>query len=103
MFLTKISQMVLIPWFFSSFIILGGSLISLGRFDVFFIGTFFLLLLATLTSKILSLIKKEGESFSLGVMAQTFILSNFILFAIGISFIFFRQDSSYRKVGVGAK
>ena len=98
-FLTKISQMVLVPWFFSAYVVLGASLISLGRLDVFLLGSVFLLFLLLLTSKFFSLIKTpQEEQFGLWIMAKTFILSNFILFLSGISFIFFRQSSSYKKV-----
>jgi len=51
-----------------------------------------------LTSKLMSFVKKGEEKFSLWIMAKTFILSLFVLFVSGISFIFFRQDSAYKKV-----
>ena len=100
-FLTKISQMIFIPCFFFFYIILGGALISLRRWDVFFLSIFFIFLLFLLTSKIFSLIRKEEkEKFSLEVMTKTFLLSIFILFITGISFLFFRQDSNYKKINV---
>lgn len=99
MFLTKISQMVLVPWLFFSYIILGGALITLKRWDVFFLGSIFLLVLIVITQKFFSLTKKE-ESSSLIIMAKTFLLSIFILFITGITFIFYRQDSNYKKIKV---
>ncbi|MFH1868015.1 MAG: glycosyltransferase [Candidatus Omnitrophota bacterium] len=96
-FLTKISQLIFIPWMFASYIVLGGALVSLGRWDVFFISNLFLLILFVITSRIFSLIRRQ-ERYSVVVMGKTFLLSMFILFIVGISFIFFRQSSSYRKI-----
>jgi cellulose synthase/poly-beta-1,6-N-acetylglucosamine synthase-like glycosyltransferase len=102
-FLTKVAQLVLIPWLFSLYIVLGVSLISLYRWDVFLIGSFLLVLLLFITNRIFSLvsvIEEEKSKYPLSVIIKTFLASNFILFANGVSFIFFRQDSSYKKINV---
>lgn len=98
-FLTKIAQMVLSPWLFAFYIILGGSLISLGRWDVFMLGSLFLMILLIVARKFFTLVRsRRKEHFPFSVMIRSFLLSIFILFAAGVSFVFFKQDSRYRKI-----
>lgn len=96
-YLTKISQILFTPWAFSFYIILGFALISLGNWDVFCGGSLFLLILVFIAKRVFSLVKTE-EKFPITIKLETFLLSVFILFVTGITFIFFRQNSNYRKL-----
>lgn len=101
-FLTKISQLLLIPYLFFLYLVVGGALISLQRWDVFLIGTSLILLLFLIASRVFASVptKEERKVYPLHIVIGAFLVSNFILFICGVSFIFFRQDSNYKKLDV---
>lgn len=99
-FLTKLSQLLFLPWCCLLWVVLSVCLISIKRFDVVFLGTLFLLGLLVITSRILSRVKvpEIHKKYTFTVSIKTYILSNLILFATGLSYPFYKQDSSYQKL-----
>lgn len=101
MYITKLAQLLLIPWAILSWIILAVSLMTLFRFDIVVLGLVFLLVLVFTTSGIFRQVRIDGkgERYSIYTIIKAFVLSNFILIATGLSYPFYRQDSSYKKIG----
>jgi len=99
MFITKVSQLLFTPWLMALYIAIGGSLVSLGRWDIFLIGTIPLFIMLLVTSKIFAYIpvREDRKHYPLAIVVKTFLISTFILLLCGITFTFFRQDSNYRK------
>lgn len=101
-FLTKIAQMLLLPYFLFLYVAIGGALISMKRYDVFLIGSLPLGILLFITSSIFSRIQTAEKKtvYPTRTALNVFLLSNFILLACGLSFIFFRHDSCYKRTDV---
>lgn len=102
-FITKLSQLLLIPWVMMAWIVLAVALLSLFRFDIVILGLIFLLILLLMTSSVFRKVRIDGEDkrYSFYTVIKTFILSNFILVATSLSYPFYKQDSCYRKTGEG--
>ncbi len=98
---TKVAQLLLLPWAGVWALLLGASLLTLGRYDVVLVGVAFLLLLLILTSatfRRIPLPEGGGDSDFL-TMLVTYVYSNVLLLVTGLSYPFYRQTSSYAKVG----
>lgn len=98
---TKVAQLLLLPWAGVWWLLLGASLLTLGRYDVVLIGLGFLLVLLILTSGVFRRIPlPEGENVSdFFTLLTAYVYSNVLLLATGLSYPFYRQTSSYAKVG----
>jgi len=102
-YLTKLLQLSVIPWvlpfFFLSTISLALS--GWGLFQMAFFGIIFLFCSFLITSLIMQ--KERSKYFDTAKtkkrMILPFIISNLILIVVGLSYPFYRQTSSYKKIG----
>ena len=100
MYSTKVAQLFLLPPAGLAFLLLGASLLTLGRYDVVGMGVVLLVVLLGTTSLIfgrIALPEGEGSSDFL-TMLRTYVYSNVILLATGVSYPFYRQTSRYSRL-----
>ncbi|MBU0951919.1 MAG: glycosyltransferase [Elusimicrobia bacterium] len=100
MFVTKIAQQLFLPLAFFSWLFFAGVLITLFRFDIVIIGTLLLLVLLIITNRIFNWVKlPDGlHKYSLWTIIRVYIITNIIVFSTGLSYPFYRQDSSYKRL-----
>ncbi|OGS17967.1 MAG: hypothetical protein A3J83_07500 [Elusimicrobia bacterium RIFOXYA2_FULL_40_6] len=100
MFVTKIAQQLFLPLAFFSWLFIAGVLITLFRFDIVIIGALFLLILLVITNRIFNWVKlPDGlHKYSLWTIMRVYIITNIIIFSTGLSYPFYRQDSSYKRL-----
>ena len=103
-YLTKFFQLAIMPWAVPFFLLSTISL-TLSGWSLFQISFFGLLALLGGFMATFHLLRRErkkyykdGESFQLPNL-NLFILSNIILIVVGISYPFYKQNSSYNKIG----
>lgn len=103
MYCTKVAQLFLLPWAVVWLALLGGSLLTLGRYDVVIIGFAFLVILLGTTSAVFRRIPlPEGEATSdFFTLLAGYLYSTLVLLATGLSYPFYQQTSSYSKTGGG--
>jgi hypothetical protein len=103
-FLTKFLQLAVLPWVLPYFILSSISLLFSGWgmaqvvvFSFIYLGIFF---------PVTSILIKKGKMTYLNVdktkkrsILLPFIVSNLILILVGLSYPFYRQTSSYSKIG----
>ncbi len=102
-YLTKLLQLAVIPWILPYFLL---STISLclsgwGLFQIALFGILFLTIFLILTSLIMDRFRLkylESSGSKLRPTFALFALSNIILILVGLSFPFYKQTSSYRKI-----
>jgi len=101
MYCTKVAQLFLLPWADLALVLLGASLLTLGRYDVVGLGFAGLLVLLITTSTLFRRVTLPGSpgEFDILTLFKCYVHSNILLFATGISYPFYRQTSSYAKVG----
>ncbi|MEK6672591.1 MAG: glycosyltransferase [Nitrospirota bacterium] len=104
-YLTKVLQVAVMPWILPYFILssISLSLSGWGLFQIVLFGFIFLLLSLSLTSFLMKRGRLRHLSISQSKKRNSllpFILSNIILILAGLSYPFFRQDSSYEKIGI---
>lgn len=104
-YITKVLQVAVMPWVLPYFILssISLSLSGWGLLQIALFGFIFLIMSLCLTSFLM----KRGRKRYLGIEGSKkrnsflpFILSNIILILAGLSYPFFRQDSSYEKIGL---
>lgn len=102
MSITKLFQQIFLPWAMLFWIMLAGSLITMFRLDMVIFCLFFLFVLFFLTSFVFSRIKLPDlqHKYSLRTLMQVYIITNIIMFATGISYPFYKQNSSYKKIEI---
>ncbi|MFH0807488.1 MAG: hypothetical protein V2A57_03645, partial [Elusimicrobiota bacterium] len=100
MFVTKIAQQLFLPLAFFSWLFFAGVLITLFRFDIVILGTLLLLVLLIITNRIFNWVKlPDGlHKYSLWTIIRVYISTNIIVFSTGLSYPFYRQDSSYKRL-----
>jgi cellulose synthase/poly-beta-1,6-N-acetylglucosamine synthase-like glycosyltransferase len=103
-YITKFFQLAIMPWAVPFFLLSTISL-TLSSWGLFQISIFGLLALFVGFAATFLLLKRErgkyyasGESFQIPNL-NLFILSNIILIAVGVSYPFYKQNSSYNKIG----
>ncbi|MEM7584772.1 MAG: glycosyltransferase [Acidobacteriota bacterium] len=105
MLLTRIAQQLVFPWARAWWLLLAGSLATLypmPRYDVVGIAAAGLVMLFGFTSRAfrsVELPEPEQRKFSLFMIAKGWILTTLILLATGLSYPFYRQSSSYARLG----
>ena len=103
-YLTKFFQLAIMPWAIPFFLLstISLTLSGWGLFQLSFFGLFALLLAFMATFLLLKRERKKyytgGESLQLPNL-NLFILSNIILIVVGLSYPFYKQNSSYNKIG----
>jgi hypothetical protein len=103
-FLTKFFQLAIMPWAIPFFLLSTISL-TLSGWGLFQISIFGLLaLLVGFAATFLLLKRERGKYYASDDSFQNpnlnmFILSNIILITVGISYPFYKQNSSYNKIG----
>ena len=104
MFITRTAQQLLLPWALLLWILIAGVLLTLFRFDVVIFGAVFLVLLLMLTNLVFAWVKLPDGSrrYSIVTVVKGYILTNMIMLATGLSYPFFRQGSSYARLGAMA-
>lgn len=104
MLITRIAQQLLLPWALLWWIVIAGVLVTLFRFDIVALAAAFLVIFLILTSNIFNRVKlPDGpRRYSLITVIKGYILTNMIMLATGLSYPFFRQGSSYARLGVMA-
>ncbi len=100
MLLTRIAQQLLLPFTFVSWLLITGVLLTMFRFDVVIFGILTLIILLVITNRIFAFVKlpEKEKRYSFSVIVQVYLFTNFILFATGISYLFFHQCSAYTKI-----
>ena len=105
-YLTKFFQLAIMPWVIPFFILstISLTLSGWGLFQISFFSLLFLIGASTITFFLLKRERKkyytDGKSFQLPNL-NYFIINNIILVMVGLSYPFYKQNSSYNKVGGG--
>ncbi len=103
-YITKFFQLAIMPWAVPFFLLstISLTLSGWGLFQVSFFGLLALLVGFAITFLLLKRERKKyyasDESFQIPNL-NLFILSNIILIVVGISYPFYKQNSSYKKIG----
>jgi poly-beta-1,6-N-acetyl-D-glucosamine synthase len=99
--LTRIAQQTLLPWALLSWLLVSGVLLTLFRYDIVIFGTAFLAFFFVVTQRIFSWQKLPGEpqSYSLLTTITGYVLTLVIMLATALSYPFYRQGSSYARLG----
>ncbi len=103
-YITKFLQVVIMPWLIPYFLLSSLSLLlsGWGLAQIPVMGIIFLFISLVATS---SIIRTEGSKFyknkrlKIGLRPLVFLINNFILIVIGLSYPFYKQDSAYSKLG----
>ena len=100
-YLTKLLQLCFLPLACLLLLLVAGSLLTLGRYDVVIMGFAFLLALFGITVGVFHSVEVPAgpDSFDLATFFRTFVYSNLILLLTGVSYPFYRQTSRYRRLG----
>jgi cellulose synthase/poly-beta-1,6-N-acetylglucosamine synthase-like glycosyltransferase len=103
MLFTRTIQQLFLPWLLVFTILLSGVLLTLFRYDILLFGFSLLLILFIFTSRVFAWIKlPDGpHHYPIATVIKGYLLANFIMLATGISYPFFRQGSSYARIGSG--
>ena len=102
-YITKFFQLAIMPWAVPFFLLstISLTLSGWGLFQVSFFGLLSLLVGFAITFLLLKRERKKyyasDESFEIPNL-NLFILSNIILIVVGISYPFYKQNSSYKKI-----
>lgn len=101
MFATRVTQQLLLPWTALLWLLVAGVLLTMFRFDVVALGAGFLFLLLLATNRVFASVKlPDGpRRYSVLTVINGYILTNIIMLATALSYPFFRQGSSYTRVG----
>jgi len=101
MLLTRAAQQLLLPWALLWWLLIAGVLLTLFRYDVVIIDALFLALCLFLTSLTFNRVKlpDEPRSYSIVTVVKGYILTMTIMLATGLSYPFYRQGSSYARLG----
>ncbi|MBM4395846.1 MAG: glycosyltransferase [Deltaproteobacteria bacterium] len=103
MVVTRTVQMLLLPWLMLLWVLVAGSLLTLGRWEVVAIASVFLAALFVATSVAFGLVKlPDGQRpHGLFTVASGFVLTLFILMITAVTYPFYRQGSSYARLPRG--
>ena len=105
-YLTKFFQLAIMPWVVPFFLLstISLTLSGWGLFQVSFFSLLFLMVASMTTFFLLNRERKkyytDDKSFQLPNL-NYFIINNIILVMVGLSYPFYKQNSSYNKIGGG--
>lgn len=106
MALTRIGQQLLLPWAVALWSLLALTLLTLGRLDLLVVAVATLMLTVIIASQAFrSVDVPAGTSGRYGALKQgtVFFETLLLLIAAALSYPFFRQTSSYARLGGGAE
>jgi len=105
MLLTRIAQQLLLPCTLLFWFLLAGTLMTLFRFNLVFFSIIFLIALLILTSRIFSTVILPEENYkpSIKTIIEGYAVTNLILIATSVSYLFYRQESSYSRISNNVK
>ena len=97
---SKLLQLSLLPIAGLLVLLVAGSLLTLGRYDVVIMGFAFLLALFAITVGVFHSVKVPAgpTAFDLATFFRTFVYSNVIMLLTGLSYPFYHQTSRYRRL-----
>jgi len=98
--LTRIAQQMLLPWAMIFWVALAGSLSALHNVGVVLMGSFLLLGLFAVTSRVFAWVPLPGggRKHSILTVIKGYFLTNLVMLATGLTYPFFRQGCSYRRL-----
>ena len=105
-YLTKFFQLAIMPWVVPFFLLstISLTLSGWGLFQVSFFSLLSLMVASTITFFLLKRERKkyytDGKSLQLPNL-NYFVINNIILIMVGLSYPFYKQNSSYNKIGGG--
>ncbi|MBI4790102.1 MAG: glycosyltransferase [Chloroflexi bacterium] len=101
MLTTRVVQQLLLPWAIIFWMLIAGVLLTLFRFDVVIFGALFLFVLLLLTNRVFAWmpLPEGARRYSLATILVGYALTMAIMLTTGVSYPFFRQGSSYARVG----
>lgn len=105
MFITRIGQQLFLPALLIWWFLIAGALISLGSYVPLILGVTCVLLTFVITSFVFSTVPLPDESakFPITTMVRGYLISISILLAMAVSYPFYRQTSTYTRIGEGTK
>lgn len=105
MFITRIGQQLFLPALLIWWFLIAGALISLGSYVPLILGVTCVLLTFVITSFVFSTVPLPDESakFPITTMVKGYLISISILLAMAVSYPFYRQTSTYARIGEGTK
>jgi len=103
-YVTKFLQVVIMPWLIPYFLLSSLSLLlsGWGLAQIPVLGVIFLLVSMIVTSLIIRIEENKfykNKRLKRGLRPLLFLINNFILIVIGLSYPFYKQDSTYSKLG----
>ena len=100
-FLSRLAQQLVLPWALGAWTTLTLALLTLFRWDIVGIGTLALFISFLATSQVFALTKLPdgGRPASLFTVARAYIFTNLLLMVTSITYPFYRQSSSYARIG----
>jgi len=105
MSLTRVIQQLLLPWTLLWWLLLAGALMTIFpvvRYDIVLFCAGFLLALLLITGRVFASVKlpdtEEVRVYSSRTIMEGYIVTLFILLMTGVSYLFFRQGSSYARL-----
>ncbi|HOT30075.1 MAG TPA: glycosyltransferase [Candidatus Ozemobacteraceae bacterium] len=105
MFITRIGQQLFLPALLIWWFLIAGALLSLSSFVPLILGVTCILLTFVITSFVFSTVPlpEEAAKSSITTMVKGYIISLSILLAMAVSYPFYRQTSSYARIGDAVK
>jgi poly-beta-1,6-N-acetyl-D-glucosamine synthase len=105
MTLTRIGQQLLLPWATGLWSLIALTLLTLGRLDLLVVSVASLALTIMIASQAFQSVdvpKGTAARFGMHKQGHMFLETLFILLATGLSYPFFRQNSSFSRLGAKA-
>jgi cellulose synthase/poly-beta-1,6-N-acetylglucosamine synthase-like glycosyltransferase len=101
MTLTRIGQQLLLPWATGLWLLVGLTLLTLGRFDLLLVAGASLALAVMIASQAFQSVDippGTAARYGLSKQGRVFLETLFVMFAAALSYPFFRQSSSYSRL-----
>jgi len=98
-YLTKLAQQLLLPYSLIGWTLLAGSMLTLFRYDIVLFCLLAIMVAFLLAKSVFSFIKTPDErGYSIFTIVKGYTITVFIMLATGLSYPFYRQDSSYKRL-----
>lgn len=105
MFITRIGQQLFLPALLIWWLLIAGALLSLGSYVPLILGVTCILLIFVVTSFVFTTVPlpEEPVKSSITTMVKGYTISLSILLAMAVSYPFYRQTSTYARIGCVTK